>query len=56
MLFRPASLLKPNNNIKVEITYIDVAKQAVPGILQEYVLEIKDAFHLALLHKAICWR
>ena len=47
-------LLKPNRITKVEVTYIDAAKQVEPEPLLGYALKMKDAFRLAHLHKAAC--
>jgi hypothetical protein len=44
-------LLKPNRVTKVEVTYIDAAKQVEPDILLGNALQMKDAFRLAHLHK-----
>ena len=48
-------LLKPNKITKVEIRYIDAAKQVEPDMLLGYALKMKDAFRLAHLYKAACW-
>jgi hypothetical protein len=47
-------LLKPNRITKVEVTFIDAAKQVEPDMLLGYALAMKDAFRLAHLHKAAC--
>lgn len=45
----------PNKITKVEVTYIDAAKQVEPDMVLGYVLKMKDALRLAHLHKAACW-
>ena len=44
-------LLKPNEVTKVENTHIDGTKLVEPDMLLGYALKMKDAFHLAHLHK-----
>jgi hypothetical protein len=56
MFFRPARLLKPHRITKVEVTYIDAAKQVEPEPLLGYALKMKDAFRLAHLHKTACYK
>jgi len=48
-------LLRPNRITKVEVTYIDAAKQVEPDMLLGFALKMKDAFRLAHLHKTCCW-
>jgi hypothetical protein len=45
---------KGNRITKVEVTYIDTAKQVEPDMLLGYALKMKDEFRLAHLHKAFC--
>ena len=46
--------MKPNRITKVEVTYIDAAKQVEPDMLLGYALKMKDALRLAHLHKTQC--
>lgn len=50
-VFRPG-ILKPNKITKVEVTYIDAAKQVEPDMKLGYALKMKDAFHLECLRQA----